>query len=168
MRKQTKMKRSFFPVILAFVVAIGALSGCAGKDDKTAENLSVTEIGKRIEQALNLKDMKKDDLNKLNKLYKIDVDRVDDFILYTSTSNVRADELTVIKLKDQSQVESVKEKIEQRIDAQKIKFKDYRPNEYFLVENHVFKTKGLYVFFAVSKDAGQMEHVFDDAFKHIQ
>ncbi|ULL16616.1 hypothetical protein DVH26_20515 [Paenibacillus sp. H1-7] len=31
-----------------------------------------------------------------------------------------------------------------------MKFKDYRPNEYFLVENHLLKTMEQYVFFAVS------------------
>ncbi|OPA78681.1 hypothetical protein BVG16_12525 [Paenibacillus selenitireducens] len=164
MGKQWKEKRCYFPVILAFVVAIGVLSGCSGKDDKTAEKLSATQIGKRIEQAVNLKDMKEEDRNKLKKLYKIDTDSVEDFILYTSTSNVRADELAVIKLTEQSQADSVKEKIKLRIDAQKIKFKDYRPNEYFLVENHVLKTKGPFVFFAVSKEVDQMEHAFDDAF----
>ncbi|MFD1269552.1 DUF4358 domain-containing protein [Paenibacillus motobuensis] len=126
--------------------------------------LSAAQIRERIEQAVSLKDMKEGDQNKLQKLYKIDAESVEDFILYTSTSNVRADELVIIKLKDPSQAENVKEKITQRIDAQKIKFKDYRPDEYFLVEHHVLKTKGAFVFFAVSKEADQMERAFDDAF----
>lgn len=159
MKKQWNGKR-----ILALIVVIGVLSGCAGKDDKTSEQQSATEIGKSIEQAVSLKEMKKQDLNKLQKLYKIDADSVDDFILYTSTSNVKADELAVIKLKDERQAESVKENIEQRIEAQKMKFKDYRPDEYFLVDHHVLKTKGPFVFFAVSKEATSMEHVFDGAF----
>ncbi|GIO99739.1 hypothetical protein J14TS5_48250 [Paenibacillus lautus] len=164
MKKQWTEKRSFYSVMLAFVVVIGVLSGCAGKDDKTSEQLSATKIGKSIEQAVSLKEMKKQDLNKLQKLYKMDTDSVDDFILYTSTSNVKADELAVIKLKDESQAESVKENIEQRIEAQKMKFKDYRPDEYFLVDHHVLKTKGPFVFFAVSTEADSMERTFDSAF----
>lgn len=164
MKKQWRGKRSFSLVMLAFIVVIGVLSGCSGKDEKTSEQLSVTEIGESIKQAVSLKEMKKQDLNKLQKLYKLDAGSVDDFILYTSTSNVKADELAVIKLKDGSQAESVKENIEQRIEAQKIKFKDYRPDEYFLVEHHVLKTKGPFVFFAVSKEADSMEHAFDGAF----
>ncbi|WP_098745438.1 DUF4358 domain-containing protein [Paenibacillus sp. EZ-K15] len=164
MKKQWTEKRSFYSVMLAFVVVMGVLSGCAGKDEKTSEQLSVTEIGESIGQAVSLKEMKKQDLNKLQKLYKMDTDSVDDFILYTSTSNVKADELAVIKLKDERQAESVKENIEQRIEAQKMKFKDYRPDEYFLVDHHVLKTKGPFVFFAVSKDAESMERTFDSAF----
>lgn len=164
MKKQWSGKRSFYPVMLAFIVVIGVLSGCVGKDDKTSEQLTATEIGKSIEQAVSLKDMKKQDLNKLQKLYKMDADSMDDFILYTSTSNVKADELAVIKLKDESQAESVKKNMEQRIEAQKMKFKDYRPDEYFLVDNHVLKAKGRFIFFAVSKDAESMERTFDSAF----
>ncbi|MFE5318346.1 DUF4358 domain-containing protein [Paenibacillus sp. NPDC056579] len=164
MKKYWRGKRSFYPVILALVVMISAMSGCSGKDDKTSEQLSATQIGKSIEQVVNLKEMKKGDLNKLQKLYKIDADSVDDFILYTSTSNVKADELAVIKLKEESQVESVKKKIKQRIEEQKMKFKDYRPDEYFLVENHLLKTKEQYVFFAVSKEVDSMERTFDSAF----
>ncbi|WP_152392929.1 DUF4358 domain-containing protein [Paenibacillus guangzhouensis] len=163
MRKQRKEKSACFPVILAFIVAIGVLVGCSGKDDKEDAKLSAIQIGENIEQKVNLKEMKVGDQNKLKKLYKIDVDSIVDFILYTSTSNVKADELAVIKLTEQNQADNVIEKIKQRIDAQKIKFKDYRPDEYFLVENYVLKTRGSFVFFAVSKEADQMERVFDDA-----
>ncbi|WP_213578770.1 DUF4358 domain-containing protein [Paenibacillus lautus] len=164
MKKQWNGKRSFFPVMLAFIVVIGVLSGCAGKNDKISEQQSATEIGKSIEQAVSLKEMKQQDLNKLQKLYNIDADSVDDFILYTSTSNVKADELAVIKLKDERKAESVKDKIEQRIETQKMKFKDYRPDEYYLVEHHVLKTKGKYVFLAVSNEADSMERAFDSLF----
>ncbi|WP_433939985.1 DUF4358 domain-containing protein [Paenibacillus lautus] len=164
MKKQWNGKRRFYPVILALIVVTGVLSGCAGKDDKIPEQLSATQIGNGIEQVVSLQEMKKGDLDKLHKLYKMDPGSVDDFILYTSTSNVKAEELAVIKLKDESQAESVKDKIEQRIETQKVKFKDYRPDEYDLVEHHVLKTKGKYVFLAVSKEADSMERAFDSFF----
>lgn len=164
MKKLWNVKNGLYPVMLALIVVIGVLSGCAGKDAKTSKQLSATQIGISIEQFVSLKEMKKADLNKLQKLYEIDADSVDDFILYTSISNVKADELAVIKMKDESQAESVEKNIKQRIEAQKMKFQDYRPNEYFLVENHVLKTAGPFVFFAVSKEADQMERAFDHAF----
>ena len=51
-------EKKFYPVMLALFVVIGVLSGCAGTDDKTSEQLTATEIGKSIEQAVILKDMK--------------------------------------------------------------------------------------------------------------
>lgn len=90
---------------------------------------------------------------------------MEDFILFTASSNVKADELAVIKVKDASDTENVTEKIQQRIEAQTIKLKDYRPEEYFLIKKHVLKTKGPFVLFAVSKEVDQIESVFDEALK---
>lgn len=60
---------------------------------------------------------------------------------------------------------SVKASIAQRIDSQAVKFKDYRPDEYALLEKHVLKVKSHYVLFAVSVDAEQIEKAFDEALK---
>lgn len=163
MINQLKCKRSRSPLILAIVVAICVLSGCSGKDEKMAAQLTASEVGEQIKQAADLEAMREGDQEKLRKLYKLDLDGVEDFILYTSTSNVKADEWAVIKLKEQHEAEAVKEKVEARINEQKVKFRDYRPDEYFLVENHVLKVKGPFVFIAVSKEADHMGEVFDDA-----
>lgn len=164
MRRNRKEVGKILAAILAFAVVVSVMVGCSGKEDGTAEALSADEVGERIQQAVNLDGMKQGDGNKLQKLYAIDAGEVEDFILYTASSNVKADELSIIKVKDMNQVESIKEKIRQRIEAQTVKFRDYRPDEYFLIEKHVLKTKGPFVLFAVSKEADLMERAFDDAF----
>ncbi|WCR27394.1 DUF4358 domain-containing protein [Paenibacillus thiaminolyticus] len=148
-------------LVMMLAVVIGALAGCSGKQD--GEELSAAAVAERIQRAVNLDEMKQGDRKKLHKLYHIEADEVEDFMLYTAASNVKADELAIIKVKDADQAERLKQNILQRIDAQTVKFKDYRPNEYFLIEKHVLKTKGRFVFFAVSKEAAQMEAAFDSA-----
>ncbi|WP_337484140.1 DUF4358 domain-containing protein [Paenibacillus sp. OSY-SE] len=51
-------------------------------------------------------------------------------MLYTANSNVKAS-------------------ITKRIDAQTVKFKDYRPNEYALLKKHVLKVQVPYILFTV-------------------
>ncbi|CAI8722744.1 DUF4358 domain-containing protein [Brevibacillus sp. IT-7CA2] len=157
------MKR-FLSVLLMFAIGMGTLAGCSN-DGVTSEELSAAEVGERIQQTVSFQDMKQGDLEKLQKLYQIEAGKVEDFILYTASSNVKADELAVIKVKDASDTENVKVNIQQRIEAQSIKLKDYRPEEYFLIEKHVLKTKGQFVLFAVSKEVDQIESVFDEALK---
>lgn len=164
MRRDKKEIGKILAAILAFAVAVGVMAGCSGKEDVAAEALSAAEVGERIRQAVNFDDMKQGDSSKLQKLYHIDAAEVEDFILYTASSNVKADELAVIKVKDENQVESIKEKIRQRIEAQTVKFKDYRPDEYYLIEKHVLKTRGPFILFAVSREADLMERAFDGAF----
>lgn len=151
---------------LALAIAIGILSGCSG-GGRDYETLTAAEVGERIQQAASLSGMRQEDEEKLQKTYHIQAGDVANFILYTALSNVKADELAVIKVKDESKAESVMDQIRKRIEAQTVKFKDYRPEEYYLIEKHVLKAQGPFVFFAVSKDAYHMERAFDDALKQL-
>ncbi|HAG44839.1 MAG TPA: hypothetical protein DCL31_17845, partial [Clostridium sp.] len=115
--------------------------------------------------AVNLDEMKEGDNDKLQKLYDIKADEIENFILYVAPTNLKADEVAVIKVKDANDVESVKEKLSKRVEEQGKSFKDYLPDEYFLIEKHVLKTKDNYVLLAISKDADKIESAFDEALK---
>lgn len=148
--------------LLALAVAIGIMTGCSDRGGPP-EALTAAEVGERIQQAASLTGMQQGDAEKLRKLYHIEAGDVADFILYTALSNVEADELAVVKVKDARETAGVMDKIKQRIEAQTVKFKDYRPEEYHLIGKHVLKAKGPFVFFAVSKDADRLELAFDKA-----
>ena len=149
----------FLSVVL---ILCGNLVGCSGMNEDSKE-VSISAVEERIKQAVSLEEMQKGDMNRLKKLYQIDEKEVEDFVLYTATSNVKANELAVIKVKQADQAESVQEKIRERIEAQKLKLKDYRPKEFYLVERHVLKANQSYILFVVSEDADTIEAVFDEA-----
>ncbi|TQR46472.1 DUF4358 domain-containing protein [Paenibacillus popilliae] len=152
-------KRSF--ALLIFVFAISAFVGCASEQSDI--NVSAAKIEHQMKQSVKLDKLKKGDAHKLKKLYDLGSEQVEDFLLYTASSNVKADEIVVLKVKDESLIDSVKASIAQRIDAQAVKFKDYRPDEYALLEKHVLKVKSHYVLFVVSADAEQIKKAFDSA-----
>lgn len=152
--------RRFFALLL-FVLVISALVGCASEQSNI--NVSAAKIEDQMKQSVKLDNLKKGDAHKLKKLYDLGTEQVEDFLLFTAASNVKADEIVVIKVKDEKQIDSVKASITQRIDAQAVKFKDYRPDEYALLEKHVLKVKSRYILFAVSADAEQIEKAFDTA-----
>lgn len=151
-------------IMTAFVLAFGILTGCSGSGGNY-DALTAVEVGEHIQQGASFSEIQQADAGKLNKLYRIAEEDIADFVLYTAVSNVKADELAVIKVKDASKTERVMDQIRQRIEAQTVKFLDYRPEEYYLIEKHVLKTKGPFVFFAVSKDVESLERAFDDALK---
>ncbi|KGP80680.1 MULTISPECIES: DUF4358 domain-containing protein [unclassified Paenibacillus] len=160
----TGKKIKYLFVLSSVMILCGILIGCSGKNE-AAKDVPVHTIEERIKQVASMEDMEKGDMNRLKKLYHLDPDEVQDFVLYTAESNVEANELAVIKVKQENQAESVKEKIMKRIEAQEVKLKDYRPEQFYLVEKHVLKVKGLYILFTVSKDAEKIESAFDKAFK---
>lgn len=147
--------------IFIFIFAISALAGCASEHLNI--NVTAAKIEEQMKQSVKLEMLKKGDAHKLKKLYGLEPEQVEDFLLYTAASNVKADEIVVIKVKDKKQIDSVKACIADRVDAQAVKFKDYRPDEYALIEKHVLKVKSHYILFAVSVDAEQIEKAFDEA-----
>ncbi|MFB7817672.1 DUF4358 domain-containing protein [Paenibacillus chitinolyticus] len=148
-------------LLILLLACLCIAAGCSGKGK--SEVIPVDEIGKHIEQSVSLDNLKKGDLEKVQKLYGLEAEVVEDVILYTATSNVKADEIAVIRLKEEGKSDYVKQRLMKRIDEQTVKFKDYRPDEYALINKHVLKVKGSYVLFAVSKDARLIERAFDEA-----
>ncbi|MDT9717885.1 DUF4358 domain-containing protein [Paenibacillus sp. ClWae2A] len=153
------------PVILVFSIVIGTITGCTTSNGEETKKLSAIEVGEYIGQAVNLDDMKKGDLNRLDRLYQIDAESVEDYLLFTAVSNVKADELLIIKVREEKNLDFVLARIEQRIDAQLDKFRDYRPEEYYLTQKHVLKRTGRLILFAVSEEADQIEQTFDEALR---
>ncbi|WP_100618047.1 DUF4358 domain-containing protein [Bacillus cereus] len=154
----------FVITIIVCTITLGALSGCFGKKENV-NNLSATEIGEKIKQVANLEEMKKGDSKKLQKLYNINTDEIESFVLYTAPTNIKADEIAAIKVKDMKNVKNIKEKLLSRIEKKSKSFKGYLPDEYFLIEKHVLKTKDNYILLAISKDADKIEKTFDEILK---
>ncbi|MGG4263837.1 DUF4358 domain-containing protein [Peribacillus simplex] len=154
----------FVITIIVCTITLGALSGCLGKKENV-NNLSAIEIGEKIKHVTNLEEMKEGDSKKLQKLYNIKTDEVESFVLYTAPTNIKADEIVAIKVKDMKNVENIKKKISNRVEKKSKSFKDYLPDENFLIEKHVLKTKDNFILLAISKDADKVEKTFDEILK---
>lgn len=146
-------------IMTLVLVVSGIFTGCSSKQQKS-EELSVKEINEKIKSNVDLSALKEGDSEKLNKLYGISQDEVEDFVLYTAASNIKADEILILKVKDEKSIDSIKGKITERAKNQEEVFKDYLPNEAYLVENNVLKVKGNIILFVISKDAEKIGELF--------
>lgn len=156
-------KKSIIPLLLVFLISI--ITGCGSSQKNASKNPSVGDIEAKIKQVSDLSNMKKGDSSKLKKLYDINSDEIDSFILYTAPSNLKAEELAVIKVKDAKDIDNVKSKISKRVDKQTTSFKDYLPDEYYLIQKNIVKVNGNYICFIISKDAEKISSAFDESFK---
>ncbi len=102
-------------------------------------------------------------MDKLQRLYNILPEEVESSILYIASTNIKADEIAVIKAKDVNNLAEIKEKISKRVEDKAKSFQSYLPDEYYLIENHVLKTKGNFVLLAISEDADKIEQAFDES-----
>lgn len=161
---KANMRRLILLLVITTVFA-AVMIGCSGKPEGVRSEVTVGELAQRLKQVVKLDELKQRDKETLQRLYHLGGDEVEDFVLFTAVSNVKADEVAVIQVKDAAQVERAMQQVSKRIDAQTVKFKDYRPEEYALVQKHVLKREGRFVLFAVSKDADRLEQVFDEALR---
>lgn len=140
------------------------VAGCSD-DRATTKNPTVEGIWKEIEQAVDVSDMRKGYDEDLKELYDIDANDIEEYILYTAPSNIEADEIAIIKVKAKDDLKEVENKIGRRVEALGTSFKDYIPEEYYLIEKHIVNTKQNYVLFVVSERADEIADVFDSCFK---
>lgn len=156
------MKR-LLKTIIAIIITmtfIGLLSGC-----KAGKNPSVSDIEANMKQKIGFKNMVKIDNEKLQRIYGINSSDIDNSFVYISNSNVKAEEVAVLKVKDSNKISEVKDLINKRIEKQSNSFKNYVPDQYDLVQHNLVKDTGKYILFVVSQNKDKYEEIFDAAFK---
>ncbi|HZG73025.1 MAG TPA: DUF4358 domain-containing protein, partial [Chondromyces sp.] len=159
-----KRQKNAFKVVLC-IVLMGILSGCSLIVSTESLNIPIEEIEKNISRSTDLSQLKTGNFLKLKQFYGISREEVEEFLLYRAPSNIKADEIAVIKVKGPEQIEIVKEKLLKRVDERAVSFKDYLPEEYFLIEKKEIHVQGTYILLAISKDAAEISKAFEESFK---
>lgn len=157
-----RTKSIFIIAILVFCISIIS-TGCSSK--KEVKEISIDDVVGKIKNEADMSNLKEGDSDKLKKLYDISDDEVEEFSLHIASSNIKADELLILKVRDEKDLSNIEDKINKRIESQSESFKDYLPDEYYLIEKHVLKANNNYMLFAVSKDGEKIEGIFNDVFK---
>jgi len=160
----TKIWKRIFNSFMALILITIVLTACT-KGGSTGKNPSIVEINNKLSEAIDLSKMDNGDGEVLEKFYDIDSNKLEEFVLYMPKTNIEVNEIAILKVKNTSDLEDIKEKIENRIEEQGNAFRDYIPEEYYLIENHVLKTKDNYILFAIYEDVDKIEKVFDESFK---
>lgn len=129
------------------------------------KDLDMNELKDQISQVVNLEKVEQGDSLKLRKLYYIDKNEVEEFILFAPKSNMDAEEVLVLKSGDEENMINLKSKVEARIKKQSDSFRNYRPEEYDIISNSVLKVKGNYLVLIISKESAEIEAAVNRAFK---
>ena len=153
-----KLKKKLLVATLLVTTLITA--GCGVNNDK-----SVDQIENSMKKEVKFEKMEKGDSKSLKRFYKLNANDYDGFILYTPQSTMDVNEVLIVKVKDKSQIESLEDSIDSRINYQLESFSGYGPEQCALVNDYELKTKGEFVIFAVSENANQIKEAFLDSIK---
>jgi len=155
-----KYKNYYYILIATVLITFIALYQVLKVKDADMDSLR-----KSLSQGIDGEHMDVGDSSKLRKLYYINKNEVEDFILYAPKSNMDANEVLVLKAKSEEDIEQLKVKVEGRIKKQSDSFKSYRPEEYDIISNRVLDVKGKYLVLIISRDSATIEAAINKEFK---
>lgn len=99
----------------------------------------------------------------IKRFYGLDANDYVNVILFYPVTNMGAEEIFLVQLKDQSQSANVVEAIERRLAAQKKSFEGYGIEQTVLLDNCIISDQGNYILFVVNSNAKEIEQAFRDS-----
>ena len=139
--------------VLALLIVLGAQNRTSSTPIETVETA--------VTAAVDLTEMQQGDNQMIKRLYGLQPSDFEACVLYYPTTNMGAEELLIVRLRDVSQQEAVCSAVEQRLETQKASFDGYGVEQYDLLTNHaVLELRGNYVLFVVSPDADGAKQAF--------
>ena len=129
------------------------------------KDVDMDSLRQSLSQIIDSEHMDIGDSSKLRKLYYISKNEVEDFILYSPKSNMEANEVLILKAKNEEDIEHLKVKVEERVKKQSDSFKNYRPEEYDIISNRVLDIKGKYLILIISSESEKIEAAISKEFK---
>ena len=145
--------------VLVVVVFVGLYKVLEVKD------INISEIRNAIINSTDVSVMDEDDGTKLRKLYGVNKYDKDQFIYYGPKSNMEANEILIIKPKNDSDTEKIEKAITNRINTQSDSFRNYNKEQYEILSNHILEKKDGYIILLISKDNEKIKQSLDYVFK---
>lgn len=144
---------------LAIVISLGTMFG-----SNKISDADPAEVEAAVVAQLDMTNMLKADNQMVKRLYGLDPASFESCILYYPNTNMMAEEVLILKLKDTAQQESVRAAIEARVETQKTTFDGYGVEQYaLLTENCIIDIRGNFVLFVVNADCNEARDAFADA-----
>lgn len=123
-------------------------------------NSTLNAVTDSVIKAIKVEGMEESSNRMFKKFYGLNASDYEGVTLYAPVTNMNAEELLIIKLKDRSQAESVTEAINSRLETQKSSFEGYGIEQFDLLENHVLDVQGNFILYIVHPDATKADQAF--------
>jgi hypothetical protein len=127
----------------------------------TVSNADPVEVAEAVVETIDMENMLEADNQLIKRFYGLDPASFDGCILYYPTTNMMAEEVLIVKLKDMSQQAQVRAAIEKRIETQKTTFEGYGVEQFELLTNNaVIEVRGNFILFIVNADSAEAQKAF--------
>ena len=127
----------------------------------TVSNADPVEVAEAVVETIDMENMLEADNQLIKRFYGLDPASFEDCILYYPTTNMMAEEVLIVKLKDMSQQAQVRAAIEKRLQTQKTTFEGYGVEQFELLTNNaVIEVRGNFILFVVNANSAEAQKAF--------
>lgn len=156
------MKKYLFMAL--FLVTVLMMAACESEKevDIPIENLEkqMLSVGKKLPEMSMIYGSSENTESLFSSLSNIDYSHVEDYF-YAYSSEGKADEVAVIKLKKSKYAEEAKESLRNHMQDRKTMFQNYKPEEADRVEKGLVFSDGRYVVLVIADDLSKIKVEFE-------
>ena len=152
-------------VIIVAIIAIVVLAIMLVKNNNKTIQINIEDLASKILQSGAFADeLIKVDSEMIMSDYNFTADEVEEFVSYQG-SGATSEEIVILKVKDKSNLNSIKDKINARIEERKEAFQSYLPKEVGKIDSSILRGEGNYIIFCVSNDSSKVNQIINDYVK---
>jgi len=123
--------------------------------EKVPEDRNLAEVEKEILTEMRTEGMQKAGGIRFKRAYGLNVHDYGEVLYYAPETNMDVEELLIVRVKDSSQIETVQDAIEKRLEVQRKNFDGYGTDQTTKLENARLYTGGNYVCLVVSEQSAK-------------
>lgn len=121
---------------------------------------SFSEISEAVEASLDTETLVSQDGQALKRYYGLNSADYTGVLYYSSEFSISAEEVLLIEVKNESQVQEVRDAIEKRLENRINDFEGYAPEQVQILEAAQIQVRGRFIFVAVSENAEEYREAF--------
>lgn len=152
---QILVKGMKYAVVLVIIVYVCLLLHYVG-----GSNQKFSKVAAKMEKVVDTEKLKDAGEQGLKRYYGLNAADYEGIFCYVATTSMSAQELLVVKVREESQVQEVEAAVERRLANRKNDFSGYAPKQVELLENAEISIRGKYIFMAVSPKASLYRDTF--------
>lgn len=153
-----KVVRSVMLLSLAALMMLGA-AACGGK--QAAADLDVKAVMEDMLAKYPIENgMELGESDMLN-FYGIPAEDMEDFAADLAADGITANEIVLVKAKDEDSAKEVETKLQNRLDARRNELNGYLPDQYEIVEKSEVKRDGVYVRLIISPEQEALVEMYN-------
>ena len=157
-------KKIFIFIVIALIVIVGVGIIFLNKNNKNIQINTKDLASKIIEAGVFEDELVEVNSEMIMSDYNFTADEVEEFVSYQG-SGATSEEIVILKVKEKSNLNNIKNKIEDRLEERKEAFESYLPEEVGKIDNKVFRVEGNYVILCISNDTNKVNTLINDYVK---